>query len=188
MSSAGLKIAAFAIALNLCAADASLKGVADLSGQARDPFWSAARARVFLFVRSDCPITNRYAPELQRIAAEFASRPVDFWIVYADPSETAATIQTHIAAYHLPGKPLRDPDHTLVRRAEVTIAPETAVFDASGQLKYHGRIDDRYVDIGKTRPAPQTHDLEDAIEAVLAGKAPKRASTQAVGCWLADVQ
>ena len=42
-------------------------------GSAHHPFASAARARIFLFARTDCPITNRYAPELQRISKEFAS-------------------------------------------------------------------------------------------------------------------
>src|SRR5579875_3969618 len=180
-----LSLPVMAIAASLCAASAPLTGVADLNGQSKNPFSSDARARVFLFVRSDCPITNRYAPELQRIAAEFASRHVDFWIVYPDPTENAQRIRNHIAEYHLPGTPLRDPEHILVKRAEATIAPEAAVFNASGQLEYHGRIDDRYVDIGKTRPAPQTHDLEDAIQAVLAGKAVAHPATQAVGCWLA---
>jgi hypothetical protein len=169
-------------------ATALLPAVQDLDGRARDPFAHRAPAHVLLFVRSDCPITNRYAPELQRISSEFTTRGVDFWIVYADPSETAEAIRHHMAEYRLPGTALRDPEHSLVRRANATIAPEAAVFDSTGQLKYHGRIDDRYVDIGKTRPAPQTHDLEEAITAVLAGRAPAHASTQAVGCSLADVQ
>jgi hypothetical protein len=153
-----------------------------------DPFAVHAAAQVFLFVRTDCPITNRYAPELQRIAREFRNRHVRFWMVYPDATETAASIQNHIKQYSFPGTPLRDPGHELVKRAHVTIAPEAAVFDASGKLKYHGRIDDRYVDVGTARPAATTHDLEDAISAVLAGKSIAHAETQAVGCWLADIE
>src|SRR6185437_5094618 len=115
------------------------------------------------FVRIDCPITNRYAPELQRIAHEFEGRGVAFWLVYPDPSETGKKIAEHVAAYHLPGIPVPDPRHELVKRAHATNAPEAAVFDASGRLLYHGRIDDLYVDVGKSRTAARTHDLEDAI-------------------------
>ncbi|MGH9582443.1 MAG: redoxin domain-containing protein [Bryobacteraceae bacterium] len=166
---------------------AAANGPLDLSGKPADPFQGKARARVFLFVRTDCPITNRYAPELRRIAAEFAGRGVAFWLVYPDASETAATITKHMAEYRFPGQALRDPHHVLVRRARVTIAPEAAVFDAAGKLIYRGRIDNKYVDIGMTRRVATTHDLEDAIAAVLAGRPVRQAETQAVGCWLADL-
>ena len=83
---------------------------------------------------------------------------------------------------------LRDPHHQLVKLARATIAPEAAVFDQAGHLVYHGRIDDRWLNPGRARPAAQTHDLEDAISAVLAGRPPAQAETHAVGCWLADVR
>ncbi|MBV9406320.1 MAG: redoxin domain-containing protein, partial [Acidobacteriaceae bacterium] len=144
--------------------------------QEQDP---AARVRVLLFVRTDCPITNRYAPELKRIANEFAGRGVAFWLVYPDASETTATIEKHMAQYQFPGTAVRDPKRELVKRAHATVAPEAAVFDSAERLLYHGRIDDRYVDIGKARPEAQSHDLENAIAAVLAGRPVAQAETRA---------
>ncbi len=160
----------------------------DLSGKPQDPFASPARARVLLFVRTDCPLTNRYAPELQRLAAEFSGRGAEFWLVYPDPTETSAGIRDHIAHYHFPGAPLRDPHHLLVKRAQATVAPEAAVYDAAGKLEYLGRIDDRFPDFGQSRPAPHTHDLEAALSSVLAGKAVPEPRTRAIGCYLADVK
>ncbi|HLW77812.1 MAG TPA: hypothetical protein VKS01_12520 [Bryobacteraceae bacterium] len=150
--------------------------------QAAEP----AKASVYLFLRVDCPIGNRYAPELIRIAREF-SKNADFFLVYPDPSTTDAQIHAHIADFGFPGKPLRDPRHELVRRAHAVTAPEAAVFDASGKLEYHGRIDDLYVDAGRARPAARTHDLEAAIAAVVAGRTVAHPETAAVGCSLADV-
>src|SRR5882724_4923722 len=144
-----------------------LAGVA-LQLAAGDPFSAPARARVFLFVRTDCPITNRYAPELQRIASRFAGRGVQFWLVYPDPAESEQAIKTQIAQYRLPGEALRDPHHQLVERSQAAVSPQAAVFDSRGNLVYSGRIDDQYVDFGKTRPAARMHDLEGAIDAVLA--------------------
>jgi AhpC/TSA family len=166
----------------------AIASAATATGQSHDPFATSARARVFLFVRTDCPISNRYAPELQRIAEEFKDRGVEFWLVYPDASETDRSIQAHIAQYAFPGIPLRDLHHDLVRRAHASVTPEAAVFDSAGRVMYHGRIDDRYVDFGKARPAPQSHDLEDAITAVLAGKPVAHAQTRAIGCSLADVE
>ena len=167
---------------------ASSDSFVGMDGSAHHPFASAARARIFLFVRTDCPITNRYAPELQRISKEFTVRGVDFWLVYPDPAATPQGIRDHVAQYSFPGMVLRDPHHQLVKLARATIAPEAAVFDQAGHLVYHGRIDDQWLNPGRARPAAQTHDLEDAISAVLAGRPPAQAETHAVGCWLADVQ
>jgi hypothetical protein len=162
-----------------------LAGVACAAG---DPFASSARARVLIFVRTDCPITNRYAPELQRLSQEFSARGAEFWLVYPDPAETAVSIERHRAEYNFPGTVWRDPRHSLVKLAHATTAPEAAVFDSAGKLLYHGRIDDRWVNPGTARPAARTHDLEDAIAAVLAGRRPAPAATPAVGCSLADVE
>ncbi|MBV8569942.1 MAG: redoxin domain-containing protein, partial [Acidobacteriaceae bacterium] len=127
---------------------AAATGALDLTGRPVDPFANPAKVRVLVFVRTDCPITNRYAPELKRLAAEFAGRGVEFWLVYADASEKPTAIQSHVNEYGFPGKPVRDPDHVLVKRGEATVAPEAAVFNTAGELEYHGRIDDRYVDFG----------------------------------------
>jgi hypothetical protein len=170
------------------AALACWAGPVDLGGKAQDPFSGVARARVLLFVRSDCPITNRYAPELARIAAEFKERGVAFWLIYPDAAETPSAIEKHVKEYRLPGTPLRDPQHELVKRAQATVSPQAAVFDDSGKLKYTGRIDDRYVSFGTARPAARTHDLEAAITAVLERKPMSATKTRAIGCYLADVQ
>jgi hypothetical protein len=184
---AGQSVAAL-IALGALLTAVPGDGPLDLSGKPVDPFAGAACARIFLFVRTDCPITNRYAPELQRIASEFARREVEFWLVYPDPTETAAAIHAQIAEYKLPGKALRDPHHKLVARSQASVSPQAAIFDRGGHLVYSGRIDDRYVDFGKSRPAAQTHDLEAGIAAVLSGKPAPVSRTRAIGCYLADVQ
>ncbi|HXU20518.1 MAG TPA: hypothetical protein VN788_08055 [Verrucomicrobiae bacterium] len=160
----------------------------DLSGHAVDPFATPANARVLVFVRTDCPISSRYAPELHRIAAEFHFRGVSFWLVYPDPSETPAAIAKHLSDYRYGWPALRDPEKILVKRARVTVAPEAAVFNSSGALVYHGRIDDRVVDFGKSRPSASRHDLEDAIAATLEGKAVAEPVTRAIGCFLADLE
>jgi len=154
-----------------------------------DPFSSGARARVFLFVRTDCPITNRYAPELQRVAAEFKTQGADFWLVYPDATEKPESVEKHIEQYRFPGAAILDPRHELVALAHATVSPEAAVFSGAGILTYHGRIDDRYVDIGRSRPGgPQTHDLEEAVARTLSGKPVLHPVTRAIGCSLADIE
>jgi len=163
--------------------------VESIEGREVDPFAAPAGARaiVFLFTSTECPISNRYAPEVRRLAAKFAPQGVLFRLVYPDPADEAHTIQEHLSAFAYAGatEALRDPKHALVNLVGATVTPEAAVY-TNGRVVYHGRVDDRYVDLGLERPAPTVHDLEDALAAVLAGRAVEHPVTQAVGCYIAD--
>src|SRR5213080_4435901 len=67
-------------------ASSSTRTVFDLASHSFDPFDAAgAKAIVFLFVSTDCPISNRYAPEIRRVKDKFARAGVRLWLVYADP-------------------------------------------------------------------------------------------------------
>jgi hypothetical protein len=145
------------------------------------------KAIVFLFTSTDCPISNRYAPEVQRVVAEFVAKGVVFKLVYPNPADEAKAIHEHMTAFSYAGsmQALRDPAHALVRFTKATVTPE-AVVVAGGRVVYRGRIDDRYVDLGLERPAPTQHDLADALAAVVSGKRVPQATTQAVGCFIAD--
>jgi hypothetical protein len=177
----------FAAVLLALAATAPVR-VVDLQGRAVDPFQIAAGAKavVFVFTATDCPISNRYAPEIQRLRREYADHGVRFFLVYPNPADTPAAIREHAKAFAYPADALlRDPKQRLAKASSVTIAPEAAVF-AEGRLVYHGRIDDRFVDFGVDRPEPTVRDLDEALRAVLAGKPVAHPVTQAVGCYLAD--
>jgi thiol-disulfide isomerase/thioredoxin len=158
--------------------------VTDLDGHVRDPFHDATgKIVVLLFVRTDCPISNRYAPTIQGMSRRYGNRAV-FYLVYPIKSETADQIRKHKQEYdyHLPI--LRDPDYALVKRAQVQVTPEAAVFSPTGSLLYHGRIDDWYVDFGRARPSPTSHDLSGALDAAVADKPVPSAAAPAVGCFL----
>src|SRR6478672_8191808 len=59
----------------------------DLEGKSINPFQPVSNEKptVFFFVSTDCPISNRYAPEIQRLAGEFSTNGVNSWLVYPDP-------------------------------------------------------------------------------------------------------
>jgi hypothetical protein len=97
-------------------------------------------------------------------------------------------IRKYMSEYGYTFGALRDPGHELVKLARARVTPEAAVFSSSGQLLYHGRIDDQYVDFGKFKRQASRHDLEDALRAVVAGKPVPVPETRAVGCFLADIQ
>jgi hypothetical protein len=166
----------------------ALAAVLDLAGNRVDPLpRPGAGPAVLVFVRTDCPIANRYAPELRRLQDRFARRGVAFWLVYPDPAETPEAIRRHQRDFGLGFRALRDPQHELVNAAQATVTPEAAVFVAGAdrpQLVYRGRIDDRYVEFGRSRPAPKTRDLRDVLQALAAGSSVTPRTTPAVGCFI----
>ena len=58
------------------------------------------------------------------------------------------------------------------------------VLDKSGSVRYRGRIDNFYADLGKPRRAATTHDLRDALDAVVAGRAVAHPETTPIGCFI----
>src|ERR1700730_2192216 len=91
-------------------------GVVDLEGRHIDPLGNpGARAVVLIFARTDCPISNRYAPEVRRLHALFAPTAVTFWLVYPDGKEPVDAIRRHVKEFDYQCGVLRDPQHALVK-------------------------------------------------------------------------
>lgn len=158
--------------------------VVDLHGHSADPFRLAgSKFVVLLFIRTDCPISNRYAPAIQEMSAHYSEKAA-FFLVYPLKSETPEQIRKHLLdyGYHLPA--LRDPELALARFSQVSITPGAAVFAPDRKLLYHGRIDDWYVEFTHARHAPTTHELIDSLDAAIAGKPPAIPSAPAVGCFI----
>ena len=179
-------VALVSLVVLACASRPEPVYVRDAQGELRDPFAAAEgrRALVLLFVDSECPISNAYAPEVRRLAEQYGPRGIAFELVYSMPGSDAEGVRRHVAdfAYELPA--LLDPEQELAARAGVVAVPEAAVFLPDGELAYRGRIDDRYVDLGQRRAQPTRRDLGDALDAILDGRAPAVERTEAVGCPL----
>jgi hypothetical protein len=141
---------------------------------------------VYIFTTIDCPIANRYAPEINRLESAFAGR-ARFMLVYPVAADTNERIAEHVRKFGYRAAWRRDADQALAREIGIRVTPEVAIVDRNRKVLYRGRIDDRYIDFGRDRPAPTVRDLERSLEAVLAGKPVPVATTQAVGCILSDL-
>jgi hypothetical protein len=144
--------------------------------------WRNKRAVVVFFVMTDCPLSNGYVPEMNRIREDYAGRGVAVYAAHSDPTVGEAAVRAHAREFGYSFPVLLDPKLTLARMAGASIVPEAAVFSPDGKVLYLGRIDNRVEDITRRRPAATQHELRDALDAVLAGKTPATARTRAVGC------
>lgn len=154
----------------------------DLAGNSVDPL-AGGGVTALIFVASACPLSNRSAPELRRQYDKWHARGVAFYLVY--PDDDVTTVRAHQAAYGLALPTLRDPRHRLARAMGATVTPEAIVYRGRQRI-YRGRIDDRQIDFARERPAPTTHELDDAIAAATAGRAPPVGEAPAFGCAIGD--
>ena len=129
-------------------------------------------------------MSNGYAAEMQRLADRYAEQGVQFVGLYSEPTVTADEARRHGEEYGLKFVRLLDAEQKLAAQAGVKRVPTFLVLRPDGAIAYRGRIDDRWSPEGKRRDEPRTHELADAVDAVLAGKNPPVAETPTFGCPL----
>ena len=167
----------------LCAAPAlALK---DVDGNMRTPLRGAGQQlAVVFFITHDCPVANKFAPEIRRIATDFRGK-AQFTLVYVDPDLTAKELATHRKDFgYRKLTAIHDRQHQLVRATGAKVTPEAVVVDSTGQIVYRGRINNFYEDFGKPRRVITQHDLRDALKAVLAGRPVPQPQAKAIGCFI----
>lgn len=165
---------------------AGIPPLVDITGTAVPSPPSDHVARAVIFITTDCPIANAYAPEIARIVKEYGSK-VSFLLVHVDPDITDGVALEHQKDYSLPSPIVLDPEHELAAGAGITITPEVAVYRQSdGDIAYRGRIDDLFPKLGAKRAQASQRDLRNALDALIAGKPVPVARTRAIGCQLPD--
>lgn len=172
--------------------DGAAVQVRGVDGRVLTPFRPAQAANVLFFVATDCPISNSYAPEIQRVCRDYAGRGVTCSLMYEDVEVAGAVpldeqVRKHLRDYRYGTMPAAiDRTRAVAREAHATITPQAIVVDRSGAIRYSGRIDNFYAALGKPRQRVTEHDLRDALDALLAGRPVPRPRTEALGCHIVD--
>lgn len=120
------------------------------------PLLSDSKALVVAFTAADCPVSKLYRPKLDRLEKELRPRGVRMLVVAAD-------------------------DAAMTKLLDARRSTEVFLIDDDRRIRYRGALDDQY-GLDYRKDAPTKTWLLDALEAVLAGKAPAVATTEAPGC------
>jgi len=144
--------------------------------------WSNFHAVVLLFLGCECPISNAYAPEMERLYEEYAPRGTLWLGLHPDEDVTEADARRHAEEYGLRFPIVLDSRREKARAFGATKMPEAVVLDSTGKVIYRGRIDDRYYELGRSRGQPTRHDLRDVLDALLTGQKPPSSRAPAIGC------
>jgi len=167
--------------------------ITDIDGRPLRPFAPAGAASVMFFIATDCPISNSYAPEIQRICKDYAAHDVSCALVYEDvdlspsASRLEASVRKHLQEYRYSNIPAAiDRSRAIANRAKASVTPQAVVIDRVGKVRYRGRIDNFYASLGQTRREVTARDLRDALDAVLSGRPVPHVETEALGCYIVD--
>jgi peroxiredoxin len=144
--------------------------------------WRVKKAVVLFFTMTDCPLANGYVPEMNRLRSVYGPQGLAFYAVQVDNTVAADAVRKYAQEFGYTFPMLNDPGMILARLTGAKVTPEVAVLSGSGEVLYLGRIDNKVEDLTHPRYAATEPELRNALEAVLAGKAPKEARTRAVGC------
>ncbi len=145
--------------------------------------YEQAKVVVLYFNSTECPVTNRYLPSLEKLRARFVDEGVIFVTINSNQHESTEDIRQHAREYELQIPALHDAKGDVARSLAVTRTSEAIVLERDLTMRYRGAIDDRY-ERGVTRPKADTNFLHDAIQAVLNGTAVKISITEVEACPL----
>ncbi len=148
--------------------------------------WKDAKAIVLLFLGVDCPINNAYGPTIQQLHTRYAPRGVVFLGVNSNSHEDADRVAEHARQQKFAFPVAKDYRNVLADTVGALRTPEVVVLDATGTIRYRGRIDDRlgFTRQGQSfqRPKPLREDLAIALDELLSGKPVSVPETTCDGC------
>jgi peroxiredoxin len=145
--------------------------------------FSDAKLLVVVFSCNHCPYVIGSEDRIIKFQADYAPKGVAF--VAINSNETVGhpldsfdhmKQRSKERAFKFPY--LRDDSQKVALAYGALRTPDYYVFDAERKLRYTGRMDDNPRNPGKET----THELRDAVDAILAGKTPQVPLTNPIGC------
>jgi peroxiredoxin len=137
------------------------------------------KAVVVMFIATRCPYSNGYNERMQQLHADYKDKGVAVLAINSNNTEPVAEMIAHAKQHGFTFTLLKDEDNIVADQYGAEFTPQTFVLDRGLVVRYHGRIDNSH----KASEA-NTHELRDAIDAVIAGKKVPKKETKAFGCTI----
>lgn len=172
---------AFTLDIGDQAPDFDLRGV-DGYSYSLDSF-REANFLLIAFTCNHCPYVVGSEDRIKRLQIDYINRGVSLVCInsnedeqHTDDSFEKMVERARDQEFRFPY--LRDETQQVALAYGALRTPHFFLFDTERRLRYTGRMDDN----PRTPGAETTHELRDAIEAVLAGKNPPVEKTNPIGC------
>ncbi len=137
---------------------------------------------VIVFLSVQCPVVKAYDGRINEIAAEYASKGINFIGINSNSTETPEAIKEHAAAnYKFPV--LIDKNNVLADKMGATVTPEVYYFNAKDVLMYEGAIDN-----DRSGKNISINYAKAAFDSGLSGKAIETTKANAFGCTIKRIK
>jgi peroxiredoxin len=146
---------------------------------------------VLAFLGTECPLAKIYAPRLEALAKEYASKGVAVVGIDSNLQDSITEIGAFARNLGLTFPILKDRDNELADRLGAQRTPEVMVLDRDRVIRYWGRIDDQYgfqTGAGYAKPRLMRSDLTEALNELLADQPVSQPITKADGCLIGRVK
>ena len=142
-----------------------------------------AKLLVVVFSCNHCPYVVGSEDRIIRFAKDYAARGVKLVAINSNetvehPTDSFEHMVARAKEKKFPFPYLRDESQEVALAYGGLRTPHFYVFDAQRNLRYTGRMDDN----PKMEALAKTHELRDAVDALLAGKKPPVDQSNPLGC------
>ena len=172
---------AFTLQLGEPAPDFDLPGVDGENYSLAD--FQDARLLVVVFSCNHCPYVIGSEDRMNQLYSDYADQGVAMVAINSNETDDHPTDSFEHMVQRAQDKGfafpyLRDESQQVAKAYGALRTPHFYVFDGERKLRYTGRMDDN----PRTPGAETTHELRDALDALLAGQQPAVALTNPIGC------
>lgn len=139
---------------------------------------------LYLFLLDDCPICLNYTIDLKQLHNEYGDQ-ISFIGYFPNFSSKPEKIELFRTKYNIEFPLYTDYYKEQAKKWNAEVTPEAILYNhTTDNVIYQGRIDNKFVRLGKRRNVVTKHDLKSAIEQTLNKKEVTIATTEAIGCFI----
>lgn len=141
------------------------------------------KGTLLFFTCNHCPYVVGSEDRMVALYGRLEARGISMTAIHSNetkdhPTDTFDQVKARMAEKGFPWVSLHDESQLVARAFGAERTPHYFLFGADGRLVYSGRMDNSPRDATKA----ETHELEDAVEDMLAGRPVRLARTEAIGC------
>lgn len=139
---------------------------------------------LYLFLLDDCPICLNYTVLLNDLYSEYGPR-IGFQGYFPNFSSKQKKIDEFKETYQIEFPLQTDYYKEQANKWKAQVTPEAILYNhTTSKIIYQGRIDNKFVRLGKRRNVVTEHDLVNAIEQTLESKDVLTPFTEPIGCFI----
>lgn len=135
--------------------------------------------KAFVFLNVECPISRKYAGSWKI----FRRDSIDIYFVFPGEQDNFR-IKKLMAYDSIPDhRVILDAKYLFTKHLNATVTPQAVVLD-NGLLRYTGKIDDRFENLGSSKPKANVNFVLNAINSLKRNESIEVPNSKPVGCLI----